>query len=161
MTAETEIDYEELDYRCDPRVDADHMDDYISVEHGLPGTWSMFLWVSPGPGGTWLIADEQGNVVRDGYPSAEEAVHSIVGQPIPSAYISDTRVQPVDQRGDPADWSAADVAVFILPDGADVYAAAGSWVARPAGRMSTTWDLLDDALAECLGPPVRPWNADS
>lgn len=156
MITETEIDYEELDYRCDPRVDADHGDDWISVRHGLSGYWSTFLWVGPGPDGTWHITDEQGNVVRGGYSSAEEAVHSIVGQPIPSAYINDTRVQPINQSGDPVSWSA-DVDVFILPDGADAYAAAGSWVARPAGRMSTTWDLLDGALAECLGRPDRPW----
>jgi hypothetical protein len=157
----TELDYTALDYRCDPRIDADHPNDWISVRHGLPSTWSTFLWVGSGPDGTWLITDEQNNTVRSGYPSAEEAVYSIVGQPILSAYINDTRVLPVDEYGDPTDWSA-DVTVFNLPDwSAVVYADAGSWVARPAGRLSTTWDLLDGALDECLGPPERPWNAES
>lgn len=161
----THADYTLLDYRCDPRVQEGPGGENTFVAVDNDGdTWQ--LWISPSDAtdampNPWAVRDVVGHFI-DVYASAEEALHSVLGDPIPSAYIHDTRVQPVDKNGQPIAWTDDPGFFQLNGDDSDAYfvhiGGAPYWIARPVGRMSTTWDLLDEALFECLGEPDRPYN---
>jgi len=97
------------------------------------------------------------------YTTPEEAFHSLIGAPLPSAYVRDTRIQPLDRNGAVIGWE--DDPMFFLLDSVDadvfyVHSVVPYWMARPGRGAVTTWDLLDQALHECLGEPDRLWNAE-
>jgi hypothetical protein len=77
------VDHTALDYSGDNRIDVDHPGGWISVRHGRDTSWSTFRWVHAEADETFTVLDEQENVVAAGYTSAEEAIHSVIGDPQP------------------------------------------------------------------------------
>ncbi len=169
---ECDFQYENLDYRCDPRITVGDPETVFvrPADGSRPVSGDEdYAWTvtssDPEPDGTacWVTIDGYGvdGPVIGSYTSAEEAVWSLIGMPIPSVYIRDTRVEPTDRNGEPVGWDD-DPEFFDVGYRSDVYHThindVPCWVANPYRQPATTWDLLDDAFRECLGDPDRAWN---
>jgi hypothetical protein len=161
------VDYAALDYRCDPRVEPGPADDSYVATDDDGSVWQILMW-----GGPWTIFDDAGH--RAEYrqtDTPEEALHQVLGDPLPSAYMRDSRVEPADRNGTPVNWQDDPEAFHLWAD-PDHTTEIGyvwydpdneTWFVRLDAWPANEWaphELLDEALSDCLGDPDRPYNSD-